>query len=334
MSQRTILIQFYAPEKIIFYNNKPVTLSSDDIQEFLNSFPDSIHNAGEKLEFFTYFTDDTYKSEKRKRYYDFRSKTYKETVIDYGMSVDDANYLVEQLKILYEKYRLLEVDDLKEKLKSEIFNMMKKGVDTRIKLRNELLVKSDWAQIPDVPFDDDKRLMWMKYRQYLRDITSQDRFKFSTKYSKVFPIDPETFKVLFPECPIDQYLEIEDHFMNQSFDSTMHAITKTIEKLNLPSVDVGNIDKKNYINFINSLNQILYKVGLTDIDLIAEEVNSQNEPIYKDSSIKIALSMSGQSEHFATLMREYIKKSGKYTNEEIELYIDTVDVLTKLEFEE
>ena len=40
-------------------------------------------------------------------------------------------------------------------------------------IRDQLLVNSDWTQIPDVPVD---QVAWAAYRQELRDITAQVKF--------------------------------------------------------------------------------------------------------------------------------------------------------------
>ena len=39
--------------------------------------------------------------------------------------------------------------------------------------RNRLLKSSDFTQVPDIPFNDDTKAAWAKYRQDLRDITKQ-----------------------------------------------------------------------------------------------------------------------------------------------------------------
>lgn len=41
------------------------------------------------------------------------------------------------------------------------------------KLRNELLVSSDWTQLPDVSLSAEIQSDWSAYRQQLRDITNQ-----------------------------------------------------------------------------------------------------------------------------------------------------------------
>lgn len=47
--------------------------------------------------------------------------------------------------------------------------------------RNELLVASDWTQLPDTPTD---KQAWATYRQELRDIPSQPGFPTDVKWPK------------------------------------------------------------------------------------------------------------------------------------------------------
>lgn len=50
--------------------------------------------------------------------------------------------------------------------------------------RNQLLLESDWTQIPDVPLDKEA---WGIYRQALRDVTAQEGFP----QNVTFPDKPE-----------------------------------------------------------------------------------------------------------------------------------------------
>jgi hypothetical protein len=52
--------------------------------------------------------------------------------------------------------------------------------------RNELLVESDWTQLPDAPLSEADKLEWATYRQALRDITEQD-----DPFNIVWPQEPE-----------------------------------------------------------------------------------------------------------------------------------------------
>ena len=50
--------------------------------------------------------------------------------------------------------------------------------------RNQLLLESDWTQLPDVP--SNTKDQWAEYRQALRDITKQDGYPENVE----FPIVP------------------------------------------------------------------------------------------------------------------------------------------------
>jgi hypothetical protein len=39
--------------------------------------------------------------------------------------------------------------------------------------RNALLVSSDWTQLPDAPIDNSRKILWIAYRQSLRDLPQQ-----------------------------------------------------------------------------------------------------------------------------------------------------------------
>lgn len=58
-------------------------------------------------------------------------------------------------------------------------------VRTVRKTRDDLLVQSDWTQLPDVPLAD--KAAWQTYRQALRDITSQPGYPFDV----VWPTPPQ-----------------------------------------------------------------------------------------------------------------------------------------------
>lgn len=51
--------------------------------------------------------------------------------------------------------------------------------------RNNLLLKSDWTQLPDVP--PETKIKWMAYRQALRNITDQPKFPNEV----IWPAKPE-----------------------------------------------------------------------------------------------------------------------------------------------
>jgi len=51
--------------------------------------------------------------------------------------------------------------------------------------RNALLSQSDWTQLEDSPFSDEKKIEWKNYRQALRDVTCLNDLT-----SIVWPVEP------------------------------------------------------------------------------------------------------------------------------------------------
>ncbi len=52
------------------------------------------------------------------------------------------------------------------------------------KIRNELLILSDWTQIPNNPLSTQKQAEWAEYRQKLRDMFNQKPYVFPTEPNK------------------------------------------------------------------------------------------------------------------------------------------------------
>ena len=58
------------------------------------------------------------------------------------------------------------------------------AVEASVNKRNQLLLESDWTQLPDAPCD---KAAWVAYRQSLRDLTAQTGYPFEI----IWPVKPE-----------------------------------------------------------------------------------------------------------------------------------------------
>lgn len=68
---------------------------------------------------------------------------------------------------------------------SEYLPPSKEEVEQEVRsIRNNLLFKSDWSQLPDVP--EKIKTVWASYRQELRDLPEQPEFP----YNIIWPIEP------------------------------------------------------------------------------------------------------------------------------------------------
>ena len=55
----------------------------------------------------------------------------------------------------------------------------KDAVDKALKARSQLLLSSDWTQLPNGPLTLEQQQTWATYRQALRDITKQSGYPFN-----------------------------------------------------------------------------------------------------------------------------------------------------------
>lgn len=59
-------------------------------------------------------------------------------------------------------------------------------LDVIRKMRNKLLIASDWTQLPDAPLTNDQKIAWQQYRQQLRDLPAT----FDENSSLIWPTKP------------------------------------------------------------------------------------------------------------------------------------------------
>jgi len=85
-----------------------------------------------------------------------------------------TNEQIAQLEI--EKQQLVE-DDI-------LFRLEEKKNEVR-RIRNQLLLESDWTQLLDVSMQENVRVEWANYRQQLRDVTQQVGFPETVQWPAV-----------------------------------------------------------------------------------------------------------------------------------------------------
>lgn len=61
------------------------------------------------------------------------------------------------------------------------------------KIRNLLLINTDWTQIPDCSLSSEKKQEYIEYRQTLRDLpaNSQPKYENNQLVGVVFPVPPK-----------------------------------------------------------------------------------------------------------------------------------------------
>ncbi len=328
MSKQIPTLQILLKENIIWYNGIAVKGTGLEFEEFLSSLPQNISSENDKLQFFTFYDENDYKVEKLKNFYDFKLKSSRDFVYDPQIPVEDAKYLVEKSVLFYEELRTKQLSETKDKIKSDIENQLKYVVISLRSYRNQLLQKSDWTQTPDVPFSDIDRKNWIKYRQVLRDMPNHENWNYNTSYSIVFPIDPSTYKLRYPNYEVE-YLSTPDQFENRKVNKERQKMIDIVTKFNLPSVNIENITQLDYINLITEVNRILSKVDSNlKVKINLGTDNPENEI---SGDVRLSLDYSGMTPEVLSHIENKISKSGKYTEEQVSQFIETLKILELIE---
>lgn len=324
-----ILMQFSYEKKILLYKNKSVFPSQEECDEFLGSFPETISTENDLLKSFTYFDDDFCLFEKRKRYYDFRQKDYAEKYYIPEFTIEEIQLIKSKFDDWYNTLRLAHLQEQKDSIKDRITQSFGVISTSLRSLRNSLLQKSDWTQIPDNSLSEEVRLLWRTFRQYLRDITNDVDWNSLSALEVKFPIDPTNYLMRYPNQEVE-YLSTEDQFENQIANRTKAKLLGFIDYLNFiedtTQSDEINIKSptSNYVNLTDYINKKLAKI---DPDL---KITITSDRI---SEYTLPESLSGVTPEMVELISSMISdpvKASQFTIDELNSMSEYVEAYKQL----
>lgn len=235
-----LLLQFLSTEDVIYFNfgtrGSSVKLASEDYPVLWEKLGSKWHNENDKLILFEYYQDGRYNIERQKTVYDYRTRS--ETKKYYLYTEVTSEEVIKTYNIFvdfFEEVRVKDLQRVKEKVKQELREartILKQNV---VVMRNDLLIKSDWTQMPDLVFKKDgEKNLWVKYRQYLRDMSDLDDWNNNTMRVE-FPITPTEYYELDPS-ESTEYLTDPSHFENKAITYSKLKLLRFMERLGLPSL--------------------------------------------------------------------------------------------------
>lgn len=280
------ILQFILSASQIYYRNQIVSFTENDIKNLTSVLPSLWWNDKDRLVYFTYFEDGSYFCEREKDVYSYTLKQNTKYVYEFNvLSKLQAKELYEILVKHFEEVRIQQLRQQKDILREEIKKQFDYITVDFLSKRRVALIDSDWTQLADVSanMDERERMMWIKYRQYLRDITETAEWK-ESNFSKVFfPTDPTTTLQRFPEVTIDEYLNDSSHFIYYVTLEINTRVNALISKLKLPSISIDSdllkgvdIDKMTYDQYQTILDTVNAKLQKIDPSL-ALEINIVNK---------------------------------------------------------
>lgn len=254
--EKKAILEVNCLEKIIYFRNFDTsTLIPDNIwnEVVLNFLTPGWHDPDkDEIEFFIFYTDNSYFCQKKRKRLDYKNKSY------YWQSYQFSEKSAEQATEVYDMFTTVGFIDQKQQAdkwlddantlisSNEAFFAEKW---TRLKKQiNEMLYFSDWRVLPDViekfPGQND---MWIKWRKWLRECLP-DMNEFSTPYEAFklcyefkFAMDPKMYLEKYPNRDVD-YLSTDDQFTSYGFAAAFDYMSKNI--YNIQEYVQMNIDNE------------------------------------------------------------------------------------------
>jgi hypothetical protein len=226
----------------------------------------SWHNDNDKLILFEYYADGRYNIERKKTVFDYRTRTETEKYYPYlEVTQEDVIETYHKLLDFYEELKLKDLERAKEQVRQQLVeatSVLKQNVAV---MRFDLLIKSDWTQMPDVTFRvENEKDMWIEYRQYLRDMSELEDWNGNTMRVE-FPITPKEYLAKDPQ-QTKKYLTDASHFENRLMVAAKLKLVRFMEYLGLPSItqnlDINNVDNLNYQKAKEKLEKALTKIDM------------------------------------------------------------------------
>lgn len=281
------IIQFILKSSQIYYKGKILVYDPQDIDKLVESLPSVWWNDKDKIVYFTFYEDGTYHCEREKTVYNYSIKDYTSIVYEFNiLSAEEARSVFIALCDFFEEVYTRKLAEEKETIRNKLEQDFDYIISDFIGNRNKMLEFSDWTQLPDVQsnMDETSKQMWIKYRQYLRDMTDLQDWKDGNYYNIVFPLPPNDILSSLPETTVDDYLTKENHFTYLFTMLVNNRVTNFLEEIVMLSSSAYDDTLQSLMNEPETKTIDEYKQVLKKINERMEIIN----PSFK-FSIKISV---------------------------------------------
>lgn len=242
-SSKQAVIQFLLQDRQIYSGShkQPTTYAIPEslIQQTKDEIDNELWNDNDEITNFTYYDDGTHLLERRKVLYDWQLKR---TVNRYykvdDLTDDQVTYLKQKFSSVYEMLHIKYLEDTKQEIKNLVMDDLKLFKQAILKIRNKILVKTDWIMMPDVTVDESLKQLYITYRQYLRDIPQQSSWLEEKYILTTFPISPEEYLERYPEQDVE-YLSTDNQFNPEVAVRLKAKLLKFAWTLGLHGTSVG-----------------------------------------------------------------------------------------------
>lgn len=238
--EKQLLLQFLTTENIIYYTigtrGSSVKLQQEDYDSLYEKLGPKWHIENDKLILFEYYVDRSYNIERQKTVFDYRTREQTSKYYSFiEVTQEEVDSVYNTFVEFFEEVRIKDLQRAKDQVRNQLREARTVFKQNIVVMRNDLLLKSDWTQLPDVIFKrEGEKELWYKYRQYLRDMS--DLEDWSDNVMRVeFPITPRDYYQIDPSQTVE-YLTDASHFENKAIVFAKMKLIRFMEKLGLPSL--------------------------------------------------------------------------------------------------
>jgi hypothetical protein len=233
-------------ERYISYNGSRLDLTEDEYNNLLSRIPEFWNTDKDRLLYFVVFVDKTFLCQRQKDVFNYAIRESEEKLYDFdSVTPEQLNQFIALLSDVYISLKLARTENFYDEIISRVSDVSYMKYQL-LELRAKLLKESDYLFISDYPLSDEEKSVWQKYRQDLRDITSQQAFIDSDFMKIKLPISPR---------PKDQITEIF-----ATVGSTIEAAKDIPEEI-IESIK-NNLDGLGIEKIIENYTEITIKIEL------------------------------------------------------------------------
>lgn len=293
-------------QQYILYRSQKIDITSEETSELLSKLPEFWHTEKDRLIHFVINEDGTYFAEREKEVYNYSiQETEKKAYLFDGATIESAKEVSQIILDTFTNLKIKRYEDIKERIKQDV-NDLSFFRNYMLDARDTFLKQSDYMFLVDYPIDEEKKIAWSKYRQELRDLTSQEAWTNQDYINVTLPVAPETstqlallqnamaeYNINFATCGVT---DIETFIKNFPKFITQISIINGLAKLGYPNLNEViqpqlaefNItqDPKDILDTGMGNNFDMYMDWFTEFSKIEEKVNTELQKI--DTSLSVS----------------------------------------------
>ena len=293
-----IILQANLKQNTIFYEGKLVSLDKEKTELLCQQLGEFWHNDKDYILLFEYYDDGSCVCERKKQIYDYRYREFSEKIYIFNeFSEEQSAGAYKIFASFYEESRLIDLRNAKNEVQRQVNEFMNiVQVNIRL-LRSNLLNTTDWVFMEDAPKNEERKAMYIKFRQALRDIPQNDEKFESDPLNVKIPMHPDEYLKLYPNKEVE-YLSTPEQFVQHYFEQIKNKLLRFQTYLSLPStrlnwsMEANPIEVQDFDMLAKKIQKTLHQI---DTSIVVPPL--QFTPAVNTNSVEYIDSLIKNAEH-------------------------------------